>query len=159
MVATTKFDLCCLTSRKGQTVSVKDGIKHHYKLKLDPIKVNLPWKARMVMSTLPASELPQSLKKEGSRPVCAVESILSEGDMKKKNRHWYNVGPGYYRAEFDMRVIIGAADLKFELLGKDGVVSKPHSEVEVQWVKAAKDMRPQEEAEEIFGGLYKDTRR
>ena len=108
------------------------------------------------MSALPASELPRSLKKEGARPVCAVESILSDRDMKKKNRHWYNMGPEYYRAEFDMKVIIGAADLKFEMLGKDGVVSKPHNEVEVQWVNATKQMEVQEVVEEVFGGLYKD---
>jgi hypothetical protein len=111
----------------------------------------------MVMSTLPASELPRSLKKEGSRSVCAVESVLSDRDMKRKNRHWYNFGPQYYRAEFDMRVIVGAADLKFEMLGKDGVVSKPHNEVDVQWTNVTQEKRPQEEVEEIFGGLYKGT--
>lgn len=137
-------------------MSIKEGIKHHYKLKLDPIRVNLPWKTRMLMSTLPASELPRSLKKEGSNSVCSVESVLSHQDVKKKNRHWYNLGPEYYRAEFDMRVIVGAADLKFEMLGKDGVVSRPHDQVEVQWMTATKQTTPQEAAEEVFGGLYKD---
>jgi hypothetical protein len=108
----------------------------------------------MVMSSLPVSELPRSLKKEGAKSVCAVESVLSYRDMKKKNRHWYNFGPEYYRAEFDMKVIIGAADLKFEMLGKDGVVSRPHSEVQVQWAAATREARP-EEREEIFAGLYK----
>ena len=105
------------------------------------------------MSSLPISELPRSLKKEGAKSVCAVELVLSHQDMKKKNRHWYNLGPEYFRAEFDMKVIIGAADLKFEMLGKDGVVSKPHSEVQVQWAAATKEARL-EEKEEIFAGLY-----
>jgi hypothetical protein len=109
----------------------------------------------MVMSTLPAAELPRSLKKEGAKSVCAVESVLSHRDMKKKNRHWYSRGPEYYRAEFDMRVIIGAADLKFEMLGKDGVVNKPHSEVQVQWATATKEAKPQQALEETFDGLYK----
>ena len=107
------------------------------------------------MSTLPVAELPRSLKKEGAKSVCAVESVLSHRDMKKKNRHWYNRGPEYYRAEFDMRVIIGAADLKFEMLGKDGVVSKPHSEVQVQWATATKDPKSQQAVEETSGELYK----
>jgi hypothetical protein len=136
-------------------VSIRDGVKHHYKLKIDPAKINSPWKTRMVMSTLPVAELPRSLKKEGAKSVCAVESVLSHRDMKKKNRHWYNLGPEYYRAEFDMKVIIGAADLKFEMLGKDGVVSKPHNEVQVQWAAATKEARPEERVEEIFAGLYK----
>jgi len=109
----------------------------------------------MVMSTLPVAELPRSLKKEGAKPVCAVESVLSHRDMKKKNRHWYNRGPEYYRAEFDMKVIIGAADLKFEMLGKDGVVSKPHSEVQVQWATTTKETKSQQAVEGAFGGLYK----
>jgi hypothetical protein len=137
-------------------VSIKEGIKHRYKLKLDPVKVDRPWRARVLMSTLPVSELPRSLKKEGSHSVCSVESVLSHRDMKKKNRHWYNFGPKYYRAEFDVRVIIGAADLKFEMVGKDGVVSMPHDQIEVQWMTATKQTTPLEGAGEELSGLYKD---
>ena len=153
-MASNQFGFDDLTWKKGQTISIRDGIKHHYKLKLDPAKVNAPWKTRMVMSNFPASELPRSLKKEGARSICAVESVLSYRDMKRKNRHWYNLGPVYYRAEFDMRVIVGAADLKFEMLGMDGVVSKPHNEVEVQWTNAVKQKEVQETVEEVFGGVY-----
>jgi hypothetical protein len=111
------------------------------------------------MSTLPAAELPRSLKKEGAKLVCTIESIFSHQDMKKKNRHWYNKGPEYYRVDLDMRVIIGAADLKFEMLGKDGVVSKPHSEIQVQWASTTtKETKPQQALEETSGGLYKADR-
>jgi hypothetical protein len=71
---------------------------------------------------------------DGAQQVCAVESVLSERDMKLKNRHWYNFGPKYLRAEFLVQIIIGAANLKFQIVGKDGVVSRGPDEVEVQWM-------------------------
>jgi hypothetical protein len=49
----------------------------------------------------------------------------------------YNLGPLYHRAEFELRVLIGAADLKFELWGKNGQMSKNHEEIEVQWNSTA----------------------
>jgi hypothetical protein len=60
------------------------------------------------------------LKRDGARAVCAVESVLKSQDLKLKNRHWYNTKPRYYRAEFNVRVLILAASLKFEIVGKDG---------------------------------------
>jgi hypothetical protein len=45
----------------------------------------------------------------------------------------YNRGPQYHRAEFDVKIIIGAADLKFQLWGKNGQLSKDHEEIEVLW--------------------------
>jgi hypothetical protein len=68
-----------------------------------------------------------------SFPRCAVESVLDPADMKRKNRHWYNFAPEYNRAEFDVKVIIGAADVRFELWGKNGRKSKDHTDIAVKW--------------------------
>lgn len=81
--------------------------------------------------------------------VCNVESVLDRRDLKLKNRHWlvlpytplnvadcsrYNFGPQYYRADFDIKAIIGAADLKFQLWGNGGNrLSKDHDGIEVSW--------------------------
>lgn len=80
----------------------------------------MPWATQVVMSSLPANQLPRSLKRDGARAVCAVESLLKSQDLKLKNRHWYNMKPRYYRAEFNVRVLILAASLRFEIVGKDG---------------------------------------
>lgn len=101
-------------------MTVKDGVKHPFKRKLNLGQENMPWSTQVVMSSLPASQLPRSLKKDGARAVCAVESILKQQDLKLKNRHWYNTKQRYYRAEFNVRVLILAASLKFEIVGKDG---------------------------------------
>ena len=119
--------------RQGQNISVAEGIKHRYRLKLDLGDERVPWKTQIVMSSLPANQLPKSMKREGAKPVCIVESVLGNTDMKLKNRHWYNFAPQYQRADFDVKVIVGAADLKFQLWGKDGRMSKDHEEIEVQW--------------------------
>jgi hypothetical protein len=66
-------------------------------------------------------------------PRCEVESVLDGADMKRKNRHWYNFAPEYNRAEFDVKVLIGAADVRFQLWGKNGRKSKDHSEIAVKW--------------------------
>ena len=39
-----------------------------------------------------------------------------------KNRHWYNKGERFLRFRFDIRVILGAADLKFQIRSKNDVV-------------------------------------
>lgn len=45
----------------------------------------------------------------------------------------YNIGKRYYRADFDMKVIVGPADVRFEIWTKDGRISKAHEEIEVNW--------------------------
>lgn len=106
--------------KQGQLVTVKDGVQHPFKRKLNLGQERTPWATQVVMSFLPANQLPRSLKKDGARAVCAVESILKSQDLKLKNRHWYNTKPRYYRAEFNVRVLILAASLRFEIMGKDG---------------------------------------
>lgn len=46
----------------------------------------------------------------------------------------YNLGPQYYRAEFDVRIIVGAADVKFQLWGdNNNRLSRDHEDIEVSW--------------------------
>ena len=46
----------------------------------------------------------------------------------------YNLGPQYYRAEFDVRIIVGAADVKFQVWGDNNTrLSRDHHDIEVEW--------------------------
>ena len=50
--------------------------------------------------------------------LCEIESNLSAADenkFKKKNRHFWNTGKPYFRVEYQVRVLIGPADIRFEL--------------------------------------------
>jgi hypothetical protein len=54
--------------------------------------------------------------------------------MKLKNRHWWQIGrTRYKRADFTLKVLIGAADLKFQIWGKNALLSKDHDDIIVQW--------------------------
>ncbi|EXJ73469.1 uncharacterized protein A1O5_03230 [Cladophialophora psammophila CBS 110553] len=134
----TKIKRGGLRVEQGQKVSVQNGVKQRYSMKIQPGSERLPWQSQIVMSSLPPDQLPSSLNDPGAQPVCKVESQLPQ-DMKRKNRHWYNVGPEYLRAEFEMQVLIGPADLKFQTLSRDGVMSRDHESIDVEWVSSTKE--------------------
>jgi hypothetical protein len=139
--------------RQGEVVSIVEGIKHNYRIKIDHGKDRSPWRATLVMSSLPAYQLPNSMKSKGVKVLCSLESVLDRADLKLKNRHWYNFGPLYYRAEFELRILIGPADLKFQMWGKTGQLSKAHEDIGVQW-----NATDNAAAININGDIYNHTR-
>lgn len=105
-------------------------------MKMSPGKEAQLWQTHVVMSTVPRDQLPQSLSQDGAKRLCEVESVLENKgvEMKVKNRHWYNRGNEYVRAKFNIKVILGAADIKFQLQTKDEkVFSNTHDTIEVRW--------------------------
>ena len=72
--------------------------------------------------------------------------------MKLKNRHWYNSGERYWRFRFDVKVLLGAADLKFLMLTKDKkVISGGHDAIEVMWQPASGSTAlPERENAQLF---------
>jgi hypothetical protein len=99
------------------------------------------------MSALPVHSLPTSMRRDGATTVCALESVPDYWDLKLKNRHWYNFKPKYYRAEFDVQVLVGSADLKFQVLGRNGALSKKHEDISVRWTNSTKQQEPARERE------------
>lgn len=87
------------------------------------------------MSTLPAKQLPRSLKQKGVTEVCRLEALLEREDMKRKNSRWYNFSREYWLADFDIRILIGPADLRFQLIGTGGAIRSnvEGSSFTVQW--------------------------
>ena len=50
--------------------------------------------------------------------LCEVHSDLSEADekqFKRKNRHFWNTGKPYFRVDYQVKVLLGPADIRFEL--------------------------------------------
>lgn len=62
--------------------------------------------------------------------------------MLSKCSNRYNFAPQYQRAEFDVKVILGAADLKLQIWGKTGQMSRDHDEIEVQWNPPGSSLSP-----------------
>ena len=125
-------------------------------MKIKPGKEDRIWQTHVVMSQVPREQLPSSLSQDGAKRLCDVESILTDRgvDMKLKNRHWYNRKEKYVRAKFNVKVILGAADLKFQLQTKDNtIISKDHDEIQVRW-ELPKEGSTDRDG---FASLYKGT--
>ena len=88
------------------------------------------------MSTEPPERLPTCLDQDGAKIICGIESVLKDKgvDMKMKNRHFFSRGEKFLRVRFDVKVILGAADIRFQLQSKNGVVlSSDHDAIQVKW--------------------------
>ncbi|KAK5005345.1 hypothetical protein LTR28_007825 [Elasticomyces elasticus] len=106
------------------------------------------------MSKMPARDLPRSLKHEGAKVVCKVETELDPCDMRPKNDKWYHLRKEYTLAEFDMRMLVGPG-LRFEIWGKQGRKSKAHDEIEVEWQPANDDSAEPAPAVQNEFGMYR----
>ncbi|KIW12405.1 hypothetical protein PV08_09682 [Exophiala spinifera] len=144
--------------RQGETISTEKGVSNRYRLKINLGRESIPWRTQIVMSSLPSNQLPRSMKSNvGVKTVCLVETVMDKRDLKLKNRHWYNFGPQYYRAEFDVKILVGSADLKFQIWGEGGRrLSKEHDEIEVSWsAPNSPVLQNPTSGEEINFGMYR----
>ena len=120
---------------QGESVS-NNGVLKPYLMKIKPGLEDRPWQTHVVMSTVPREQLPSSLDHDCAKRLCDVQSVLKDKgvDMKLKNRHWYNRGEKYLRAKFNLKVMVGAADLKSQLQAKNKtVLSDDHEAIQVKW--------------------------
>jgi len=69
----------------------------------------------------------------------------------------YNFSPQYHRADFDVKVIVGAADLKFQLWGRNGQMNKDHEDIEVMWNPASGEGKSNIHMTDDPFGMYKAT--
>ena len=123
------------TDFQGENVP-SHGFSKPYWLKLKPGEEERPWKTNIIMSTEPRERLPTNLNQDGAKILCGVESVLKDKgvDMKMKNRHFYNKREKFLRIRFNIRVILGAADLKFQIESKNNVVlNTDYDAIQVRW--------------------------
>ncbi|KAK4982639.1 hypothetical protein LTR50_007651 [Elasticomyces elasticus] len=124
--------------KQNQKVDVKKGVNQSFRCKIPLGRERDPWHTRVVMSRMPARDLPRSLKHEGAKVVCKIETELDPCDLRPKNDKWYHLRREYTLAEFDMKMLVGPG-LRFEIWGKQGRKSKAHDEIEVEWQPANDD--------------------
>lgn len=104
----------CLTQSQGDRVD-ENGVSKHVRAKLQKAQMQKPWRAQFVISTAPRERLPQDLSSENVKTLCIVEADLRHIERITKNGHWWQLGQKYQLAEFDLRLLAGSADLKFQL--------------------------------------------
>lgn len=80
----------------------------------------------------------------GAHELCIVKSDLkevAEQELELKNKRCWQ-GKRYYLALFTIRVIVGPADLKFELWFKGRRYNRSHDSIKIQWDAAGASARP-----------------
>ncbi|KAK5796631.1 hypothetical protein VI817_005916 [Penicillium citrinum] len=113
------------------------GLTKQFQLKMGISQENDPWKVHIVMSSLPPDQLPQNLNQNGAHSVCDLDISTDNVEKKLKNRHWYNRKPAFWRTVFDVKVVVGPADLSFQLWSKDKRVrATNHEPISVKWMPA-----------------------
>ncbi|RAH50576.1 Hsp70 family protein [Aspergillus brunneoviolaceus CBS 621.78] len=112
------------------------GVTKEFHLKTDVGRENEPWKVQIVMSTRMPGELPRSLHHEGVQTVCNLDIFTDNVDKKLKNRHWYSSKPAFWRTSFEVKVVVGPADLTFQLWSKGERIRSKHEPISVHWMPA-----------------------
>lgn len=105
----------------------------HVRAKLQKTQIQRPWRAQFVISAEKRDRLPTNLTATTVRTLCIVEADLRFIDRVAKNAHWWQFGQKYELAEFDLRLIAGAADLKFQLWNNGRLVTGHNERVAVDW--------------------------
>jgi hypothetical protein len=128
--------------RQGDIVT-EEGISKRFKAKLQPAQLRRPWKAQFVMSTVPREQLPSSIARDSVKNLCIIEAKLDNVSKTVRNHHWWNLGTRYELAVFDVRLIPGSADLKFQLLNNNRLINDEQDSVEVTWEAATNKSSPE----------------
>ena len=127
---------------EGQEVRVSEGIRREYGATLEEAEHDLPRHARIVMSKLPVKNLPRLSTDTGCQEVVMVNYKLTGNDMKLKNRQVWKLKKRYWKADFYFVVKLGPADLRFQILGKNGVLSSDHDKLDVEFLEGVAPQRP-----------------
>jgi hypothetical protein len=106
------------------------------------------------MSENPANDLPRSLKYDKVERLCTVTGnfgredfqpatkSLSAKPFKRIRGGLFSREKAHYIADFDLKVVIGSADLRFEVVSKDGrKFSKNPASIKVDWEETAAERK------------------
>ena len=115
----------------------ESGVSKHVRAKLQKAQLSRPWRAQFVLSTEKKEHLPNDLTSQNVRTLCIVEADLRFIDRISKNAHWWQLGQKYELAEFDLRLIAGSADLRFQLWNHGRLITGENESVAVDWGSGA----------------------
>ncbi|KAF2649169.1 hypothetical protein K491DRAFT_708324 [Lophiostoma macrostomum CBS 122681] len=123
--------------RKGEPVSVDTPIIHNFIKKVAPGDPRRAFPTSVVESGLDSFRLPDQMTHD-TRILCEIQSDLTTADESKfveKNRRFWSLGKHYLKVEYQVRVLIGPADIRFELWFDNQKLSRDQS-IKVDWVAA-----------------------
>lgn len=96
------------------------------------------WDSVIVISHSEVDFLPVSMKDSGAKQLCTVRSDLSgvsDADLeaRRHSKGIFSRSKRWFNCSYEVRAIVGAADLTFELWYKGKRFSKNHSPIKVTW--------------------------
>ncbi|EON62947.1 hypothetical protein W97_02173 [Coniosporium apollinis CBS 100218] len=103
--------------KKGEPVSVDKPIVHSFSRRITPGDPRRAFPTNIVVSHIDRQFLPYQMN-DNAQILCEIESDLSAADerkFKEKNKHFWNFGKHHFKVDYEIRVIIGPADIQFEL--------------------------------------------
>ncbi|KIW01595.1 uncharacterized protein PV09_07067 [Verruconis gallopava] len=122
--------------KKGEPVDVTKPIVQRFTRKITAGDPRRAFSDKVIVSHLDKTFLPlQYGEGAGADVLCRITCDLSAADEKKfkeKNRHWWSTGERYLRVQYEVHVVMGAADITFELWFEGQKLSRSNS-IAVEW--------------------------
>ncbi|KAK2591513.1 hypothetical protein QQS21_010788 [Conoideocrella luteorostrata] len=124
--------------RKGDDIDPNCPLIRTFQFHLAERDTTRSWETDIVISQNEASFLPSSLKQAGATKLCRIHSNLEgveqrELVLKEKRGTCFSKGYKFYICNFEVRVIVAPADLRFELWFGGQRFSRNHEPVSVEW--------------------------
>ncbi|KAF4979510.1 hypothetical protein FZEAL_4278 [Fusarium zealandicum] len=124
--------------RKGDTVNPESPLAKPFEIRLKEGDTTRAWDADIVVSNNEPDCLPRSTKQAGATKLCSVKSNLAGVQqhqlvLKEKRGTCFRRGIKFYICQFDVRVIVAPADLRFELWFGGTKFSGNHQPITVHW--------------------------
>lgn len=110
---------------------------HNFIKKVTPGDPRRAFPTSVIECSLDAPRLPDQMNHD-TRVLCEISSDLSSADERKfteKNKRFWSLGKHYFKVEYQVRVLIGPADIRFELWFDNQKLSRDHS-IRVDWAPA-----------------------
>ncbi|QIW94963.1 hypothetical protein AMS68_000481 [Peltaster fructicola] len=123
--------------KQGEEVDVEQGIRREYGATMSEAECSQQRQARIVMSREPADQLPRLKTQSGCEELVLVKYTLTGNDMKLKNRQPWKLKKKFWKANFTFVVKLGPTDLRFQILGRNGLLSSDHDSMQVEFMDPA----------------------
>ncbi|KAL9001081.1 MAG: hypothetical protein Q9188_005527 [Gyalolechia gomerana] len=137
--------------KKGKPITSDEPITHGFHRKISPGDPRRAFPTSIVESHADEPFLPHHMGGGGVHILCEIESDLSNADeskFKEKNKRFWSLGKHYFKVDYDVKVLIGPADVRFELWFNGQKLSRDRP-IKVEWTQATATELPAEEVVEI----------
>ncbi|CAI4219291.1 unnamed protein product [Parascedosporium putredinis] len=124
--------------RKGDTIDPNEPLTKTFEIRLSAGDTTRSWNSTIVMSPNEPEFLPRSRKHPGVVTLCDIKSNLTGVEeakfiLKKKRRLCLRPGYKFYVCQFDVKVIVAPADLRFELWFDGEKFAGNHEPIAISW--------------------------